>query len=207
MPTGLASVQSPGVRDLRFHVMGSTGSGKTTLARQLSGCLGIPHIELDALNWGPQWTPAPVDTFRQKTLEAVRQTSWVVDGNYHVVREIVWPRASTVVYLDYPLRTVLFQLLTRIFRRALTREVLWNGNRERLATHFLSRDSLLLYLFKSYWRHRREYLEAFKLPEYSHLAIVRLTSHRESKRWLDSVARGHLTANRSSRTEGTGLPT
>ena len=56
----------------RVVVVGSTGSGKTTLARQLSRLLDVPHTELDALNWEANWTAAPTDVFRQR-----RRAVWV----------------------------------------------------------------------------------------------------------------------------------
>ena len=172
----------------RIVVVGSTGWGKTAFAGELSRRLGIPHVELDALNWGPNWTEVPDERFRESTAEQVAQDSWVVDGNYHRVRDIVWPRASTVVWLDYPFSLVSRQLVVRTFRRAFARTTLWSGNRERLWTHFLTRDSLFLWLFKTYWRRKREYPRLFGLPEYAHLTVVRSSSSKQSKRWLDRVA-------------------
>jgi ABC-type dipeptide/oligopeptide/nickel transport system ATPase component len=43
-------------RNRRIAVVGTTGSGKTALARRISQWLDIPHVELDALYWGPHWT-------------------------------------------------------------------------------------------------------------------------------------------------------
>jgi adenylate kinase family enzyme len=160
------------------------------VASELARRLGILHIELDALHWGPDWTEMPDAVFRQKTLEAVSRDSWVVDGSYHQIRDIVWSRASTVVWLDYPLRVVFRQLVARTFRRALRNQVLWNGNRERLSTHFFTRDSLFLWLLKTYWRRRREYPMLFGRPEYSHLSVVRLASTKETTRWLDRITAG-----------------
>ena len=47
----------------RIVVVGVTGLGKTTIARQLASLFYLPHIELDALYWEPNWTPAPVEEF------------------------------------------------------------------------------------------------------------------------------------------------
>ncbi len=172
----------------RFVIVGSTGAGKTAFARELSQRLGIPHIELDALHWAPNWTEFPYEVFRQSIREQVSQDSWVADGNYHDVRDIVWSRASTVVWLDYSFPVVLRRLLVRTFGRALRRTTLWNGNRERLRTHFFTRDSLFLWLLQTYWKRRREYPKLFRLPEYAHLTVVRSSSPKQSKRWLDGVA-------------------
>lgn len=76
--------------DWRISVVGTTGSGKTTLACQIAGRLKIPHIELDALHWGPDWTQAPLQLFRARVTDAVKGGAWVVDGNYGKVRDIVW---------------------------------------------------------------------------------------------------------------------
>ena len=43
----------------RIAVIGTSGSGKTTLARTLAQQLDLPHTELDAIHWGPDWTPTP----------------------------------------------------------------------------------------------------------------------------------------------------
>src|SRR5215210_7176988 len=80
----------------RISVVGTTGSGKTTLARQLSQRLVIPHVELDALYWEPNWVGAADPVFRERVEGALRGEAWVVDGNYSRVRDIIWSRAEAV---------------------------------------------------------------------------------------------------------------
>ncbi len=118
----------------RINVVGSTGSGKTALARRISERLGIPYVELDAIRHGPGWTEMPDHLFREKVSIALSDDTWVVDGNYHVLRDVVWPKASTIIWLDYTMRVVAWRLFSRTLRRNLTGEVLWNGNRERFRT-------------------------------------------------------------------------
>lgn len=173
----------------RAVIVGTTGSGKTTLARQLAQRLGVPHVELDALNWGPNWTPASIDVFRQRTAQALSADAWVVDGNYSRVREIIWSRAETVVWLDYALPVVLWRLARRTLRRIITREVLWGGNRETWRSQFLSRESLLLWALQTYGRRRREYPELLSRTEYAHLQVVRLRSPQATEAWLAGVRR------------------
>ena len=168
----------------RIAVVGTTGSGKTTLARRIAHAHGVPHVELDALQWGPDWTPAATSAFRADVAAALAGDAWVVDGNYSAVRDIVWSRADTLVWLDYSAGTVLWRLLIRTFRRGLRREELWNGNRERLWTQFVSRDSILLWMLRTHWRRRREYGELLRRPEHAHVEAFRLSSPREADAWL-----------------------
>ena len=165
-------------------MVGTTGSGKTTLASQLAETLAYPHVELDALHWEADWTPATIDVFRQRTVEALSRDAWVVDGNYSKVRDIVWTRAEMVVWLDYPLPTIMGRLILRTFRRIFIREELWSGNRERLWTQLFTRDSLFLWALRSYKRRRREYPELLRRPEHAHITAVHLPSPRAAREWL-----------------------
>lgn len=119
-------------RDARVAVVGTSCSGKTTFARRLSRALDVPHVELDALYWGPGWSPAPPEDFRASVRDAISAPAWVADGNYSAVRDLVWSRATAVVWLDLPLRVVFPRALGRTLRRAITREELFGGNRESL---------------------------------------------------------------------------
>lgn len=170
----------------RVVVIGTSGSGKTTLARALAERLGCPHIELDALHWGPGWTETPPDVFQAKVSEAVAAERWVLDGNYSKARSVVWARADTVVWLDYALWVPLWRVTWRTLRRGLTREELWNGNREPVLGIF-SRESMVLWVLKTYRRRRREYPALLAQPAYAHLRVIRLRSPRETRRWLGLV--------------------
>jgi hypothetical protein len=147
----------------------------------------MSHVELDALQWGPDWTPADTAAFRADVTSALASDRWVVDGNYGVVRDVVWARADTIVWLDYSVGTVLRRLTTRTFRRVLGREVLWSGNRERFWVQFASRDSIFLWMFRTHWRRRRTYAALLTAPEYEHLRCVRLFAPRETDAWLGSI--------------------
>ncbi|MBN1955576.1 MAG: adenylate kinase [Anaerolineae bacterium] len=168
----------------RYVVVGTSGSGKTTLAREISVALDIPHVELDALHWGPDWTPVPFDVFRARTAEALSGEAWSVDGNYSKVRGLVWGRADTLVWLDYPLPIVLARVVRRTVSRSLTGEELWSGNRESLRRALFDRDSILLWVLQTYWRRRQEYPILLAQPEYVHLGVVCLRSPRAARAWL-----------------------
>jgi adenylate kinase family enzyme len=171
----------------RIVVVGTTGSGKTTMAGRLAQKLDLPHTELDSLNWGPDWTMRPNEEFRVAVDQASSCDQWVIDGNYSRARNIIWPRADTIVWLDYSLPRVIWRLWWRTLRRTLTREQLWAGNRERLWTHLFTRDSLFLWAFQTYGRRRREYPELLSRPEHSHLTLYRFASPHQADKWLASL--------------------
>ncbi len=170
----------------RISVVGTSGSGKTTVARRIAEALGFPHVELDALHWEPGWEEAPVDVFRERVSEATRGSPWVVDGNYGKVRDIVWGRADTVVWLDYSFPRIFLRLLWRTLRRGVLRERLWNDNRESL-TLALSKDSILLWAITSYPKNKEEYPKLMADPEYTHIRFLRHSSPRETEEWLKSL--------------------
>jgi hypothetical protein len=172
----------------RIAIVGTSGSGKTTLARQLSGRLGLAHVELDALHWDPGWVSTPAEIFRQRADAALCGDAWVVDGNYPEVRDLIWRRADTIVWLDYGLALIMWRLTLRTFRRVATREVLWNGNRERdLGAHFFTRDSIFLCALRTYGLRRQEYPALLASPAYAHLRAVRLPSPRATNVWLENL--------------------
>ncbi len=105
----------------RISVVGNSGSGKTTVAKAIADVLGVPHLELDGVFHQPDWRPLDTEEFRRIVSEFTAAESWVVDGNYSGVRDIVWGRADTVVWVDPPRHRVMRQLLARTMRRMATR--------------------------------------------------------------------------------------
>lgn len=170
----------------RINVVGTSGVGKTTLARRLNRQLGLPHVELDALYWQPGWLEPSPQAFRQQVTTALSGPRWVVDGNYSIARDIIWGRADTIIWLDYPLPLILWQVTTRTVRRAARQEILWQGNREEWR-RFFSRDSMVLWVLRTYRRRRRQYQALFADPAHAHLMKVRLSRPRDKEIWLASL--------------------
>jgi len=169
----------------RIAIVGTSGSGKTTLAKALSKALESPHYELDGINWLPQWQERPQEGFRKIVGEKTREEAWVIEGNYARVRDLIWGRATAVIWINLPFRVVFTRILIRSIRRGLTREVLWSGNRESLFLHFFTRDSMLWWVIKTYSLRKREYAALFLESGNGGPEKIELRSQREVDAFLE----------------------
>ena len=175
----------------RVSVVGNSGSGKTTLGRKLGAALDAPYVELDSIFHQPGWTELPREEFRERVSAIVAGDRWVVDGNYSHVRDLIWDRADTVVWLTLPRGLVTRRLLRRTLTRGVRRTELWNGNREQLR-NLLSPDpmrSIVLYSFLNHKGSVERYEQRVADPAHAHLDVVRLRSPVEVRRFTDELTR------------------
>lgn len=170
----------------RISLIGTSCAGKSTLARQLATALSIPYVELDTLYWNPNWIETPDDLFRQRVLAELARDAWVIDGNYKQVRDEVWTRADTVIWLDYSFFTVFSRALKRTFRRLAFREPCCNGNHESLGRTF-SRDSILLWVLQTHGGHRRDYPPKLETFRDGGGQVIILRSPKEARQWLNKI--------------------
>lgn len=172
----------------RIIVIGATGSGKTTLAAKIAARLGCPCVDMDDLRFLPGWVERPDAAFVEDVLAATAGPSFVTSGDYFkLLHDTLWPRADTVIWLDYPFPRVFWQLLKRTLHRTIFRVPVCNGNYERASLLF-SKKGIMYWLLNSYWRKRRRYAEIFGgAGLYPHHAYIRLTSPRDTQRWLETL--------------------
>lgn len=186
---GSAAVNSAPVQ--RVSVVGTSGAGKSTLARALSVALDADFLELDSVYHQPGWVPLPREEFRRRVGDAVAGQRWVIDGNYTSnVKDLVWARADTVVWLDLPKRTVMRRIIWRSFQRAARRVELWNGNRERWRNLFSAdkEQSVIAWAWQTHAATRAKLEAAMADPANAKLHFVRLKNPAEVRRFLASVS-------------------
>ena len=173
----------------RIAIIGPSGSGKTTLGRWLERELGLPFTDLDDLHWQPGWREAPLPAFRCAVDDVTRRPRWVLAGNYAPARDLIWPRADAIVWLDLPLATVLRRSALRALRHWWTRERICNGNRQTLAQIIIGRDALLPYTLHTFHARRREWPQLLTAQSAaSGVAIYRLLSPRDIDAWQRALA-------------------
>ena len=175
----------------KIVVIGSSGTGKTTLTNRLAEKFNARAIDLDDLYWRPGWQPAPVDEFRDAVRRAIDAPRWVAAGNYTAIRDITWNQADTLVWLDYSLTRTFNQLAQRSLRRIWDKAPICNGNTETLAKAF-STDGIVFWLLATYHKRKRENEEIFSHPErYPNIRhFVRLKNPGETQAFLAAALPG-----------------
>jgi adenylate kinase family enzyme len=169
----------------RILVGGISGAGKTTLGRRLADHLALPFVEMDALFHGPGWVPRP--QFEADVDAATAGDAWVVDSHgYAQVRDLVWSRADTLVWLDLRRPVVMGRVLRRSFARATYDRELWNHNTEGFAD-WLDPGHPVRWAWTQHNARRAEIADRVADPRWAHVAVVRLDSPRSARRWLAAL--------------------
>lgn len=172
----------------RIVVVGSSCAGKTTFARRLAATLNLLHTSLDDLFWRPGWQHR--DDFVERVTDVVAGERWIVEGNYGAVRDVVWQRATDLIWLDYAFPVVFSRALRRTVRRVVTKELACGGNRETFRHAFLSPDGIPYWVLRSFRPARRTLSESLAAPEHAHLLATILRRSHQAETYLKEMEQG-----------------
>ncbi|MCA2018380.1 (d)CMP kinase [Vibrio tritonius] len=174
----------------KINIVGTSGSGKSTVGQRLATKLNIPFIEMDALYWKPNWQEPSDEEFFAHLATALQQDRWVLDGNYNRTVAIKWADVDTVIWIDYSFARTLFQAVRRAIVRSLGQKEIWanTGNKESLRKTFFSKDSIILWTLKTYKKNRTRYQALLDDPNYSHIQFVRLTSPAKVDAFINQMS-------------------
>jgi adenylate kinase family enzyme len=193
---GLAEHDTDSSIGQRIHVTGNSCAGKSTLGERLAKALNAPHIDLDAINWQPNWvslaTTDPAE-FERRISEATAGDTWVVAGSYmRYSQRVFWPKLEMVIWLDLPLSQLLWRVLRRSWRRWRTKELLWGTNYEKFWPQLMvwkKDESLVWWIITQFYRKRRSMLSLMTDPRWRHIRFIRLTSSDEVELFIKSIER------------------
>ncbi len=172
---------------MRYLIYGVAGAGKTTLARELASRTGIAWHDVDALVWQPGWVQVPVPQQRSIVEQICATDAWILDYAHRLWIDVPLARAEVLVALDYPRWLSLWRVVRRAIARAVDQQPICGGNVETWR-QLLSRDSIVVWHCKTFGRTRariRDWAATSPGPE-----IIRLTSPRQTRRWLATMERG-----------------
>lgn len=174
----------------RVVVVGSSGVGKSTFAKNLAGIIAGDYLELDRLCWMPNWEQRSDEESNQVLSEFLQAERWVVDGNYSRFRDRVWQDADAVIWLNYPYWLNAFRLLKRTIQRVWQKQEVFEGCRESFRSQFLSKDSLLLWFIKTYGPRKQAFERIFAENQYPHLTVFEFKHPREAAFFLAALEEG-----------------
>ncbi|EIC86336.1 shikimate kinase [Serratia sp. M24T3] len=174
---------------MKINVIGTSGSGKSTFARQLAQKLAIPYIEMDALFWQTNWQGSTDEQLFEKLEQAIAQPAWVLDGNYRRSQPIKWRDIDLIVWVDYSFGRTLYQAVKRAIMRASSGQELWvgTGNRETFRRSFFSRESIILWTLKTFYKNRKNYQQLMASPTGQRVKFVRIRSHQQAREFVAQI--------------------
>ena len=176
-------------------VLGCSGSGKSTFAKQLAERTGLPLFHLDNLWWKADRTHISREEFDQKLAEILTEDQWILDGDYSRTYETRIRACDTIFFLDYP------------------EEVCRNGITERVGTKRTDipwveseLDSELVELVKRYRTTNRPKLLAL-LERYPDKVCVMFHNRKEADVWIETLSDSvkETTGNKTEKRNGNGL--
>jgi hypothetical protein len=120
--------------------------------------------------------------------DALRGATWVADGNYSSqVRDITWGRCTAIVWLDYSFARTFSRGVWRTFRRIVTGERLYGGNREKLRNALFNTEGIPLWILRTYRRNRRKIPNEGARAEYAHARLIALHTPLEADVLLEKL--------------------
>jgi lipopolysaccharide biosynthesis glycosyltransferase/adenylate kinase family enzyme len=168
----------------RIVLIGASCSGKTTLGGSIAKRLGLPFTEFDAIAWRPKWSSPSDEELLAMVKSRTASDGWVIEGLFPEHEDLVWSKADTIIWLNYPMSLVFFRALWRTAKRCITRERLGEHNVETWRRTFFSSNSQLLWVIECWRKFRRDVPRMFRQPKYQHLRTFTFSHPRQTEAWL-----------------------
>ncbi len=100
----------------RILIFGNSGSGKSTLAKKLCASEDLAHLDLDTLAWEPVSPPerSPLTVSKLQIAEFINShQSWVIEGCYTDLLEMVAPESTEIIFMNLPVETCISNARSR----------------------------------------------------------------------------------------------
>ncbi len=159
----------------RIAIVGAGGAGKTVLANQLAGLLGLPVTHLDALRYDEDWNVVPEDAFVAAQRAVVANDRWIIDGNSAASMPVRFAAADTIIFLNLPPLVCLWGILRRRLH--------YRGGRHADGVHDRINVAFLRWV-AGFRRRRAPAVRACIAEHGAHATLIELTSRRQVNRLI-----------------------
>lgn len=168
----------------KIMIIGSPGTGKSTLGRQLEDTLSIKLYHLDKLFWKPHWEMSTKHEQQTILSDIVEKESWIIDGNYSSTLDIRMKQADTIIYLKKARLVCLYQVLKRVIKyRGTTRPDMQEDCPEKIDIEFIK---WIWHFPKNHEPLIDEYLNQLTHKQ----TLIKLTNKKEITIFLNTLGRG-----------------
>ncbi|MDP8238758.1 MAG: hypothetical protein P9X24_06695 [Candidatus Hatepunaea meridiana] len=180
---------------MRAVIIGSSCSGKTTLAKAIGKRTGIKHLELDAVSWLPNWESRDTNDLRRLVEIEVQKENWIIDGNYTILNDIIWSKATTILWLNLPFYLIFYRAITRTIGRIFTKEELFSGCYETFCQSFFTKDSIIWWVITTWRKKRNQYRQIFDNPTNMNIDYIEIRSPGETEQLIENIYKKYIKEN------------
>lgn len=164
----------------RIMVIGSPGSGKSTVARWLGEVTDLPIFHMDQIHYSAGWAERSRALKIEMANEVEARERWIFEGGLSATQQNRADRADLIVWLDLPLPLRMWRVLRRtVTQYGRTRPDMPDDCPERFSPSFY------WWILTTYKRQRRSYTALVAQKPSSR--VRHLTTRREIADWMRDV--------------------
>jgi len=102
--------------DCRIFLFGGSCSGKTFFSKDLKDKLKIPSYSLDNVFWYGDWEHISKEELLEQVNQIINDSdSWIIDGNYRIIKENIWDKATHIYFCYSNLAVLIWRVFKRCF--------------------------------------------------------------------------------------------
>jgi len=121
------------IKPNRVFIIGTMGSGKTTLAKSIANKLGIKHNSLDDIYWTRKYTKKRSPEKRERLVKKIiKNKKWVIEGVFQSWVGEIAKKADLIIWLNLHPRRLTWNIIKRYIKNSLSgkekeRGTLWDN--------------------------------------------------------------------------------
>ena len=161
----------------RIAIIGAPGTGKTTLANNLSEIYGIEAIHIDGIHHLPNWNLRDKEERDRMILEITNQEKWIIDGTYRSTLRARIEKADFIIWLDFSTLGQIRGIMQRYLKNKGVEKPEIPGCKEKMDKEFFT------YVFRYNRTKRNSIVENLEGIDKDKILILK--NRRQVNKWLE----------------------
>lgn len=122
----------------KIAIIGAPGTGKTTLANNLSQILNITATHIDGIHHLANWEIRDKDERDKIILEIASRDEWIIDGTYKSTLRKRLELADLIIWLDFSTISQIYGIISRYLKNKNQEKPEIPGCKEKLDSVFFT---------------------------------------------------------------------